>query len=784
MASSDVQRFVRLIGELEARVKRLEAGARTSQLSHSSLEDAGLPAYDAQGTLRQVIGRQSDGTFAVTYANGDKPPRPTAPVVSARQLAVVVGWDGQFEGSAARPGDFARVDVHMAADPDFVPDGSTLYGSLIGEGAVVIPADVDTHYIKMVAVTLSDVPSEATAAVEVTALPADQLAAGSVTADQLAAEIVLVNKKIIAGAPDGRRLEMSETGLAQYVDGSDPVVRLGQDGSGNSFGVVGRTYIRRINLCENPKVQNNIALYDTGRGTLTRVPGDRVGAEWALRMTGDGVNSNPYIGYGLHQQPAQPGQTYALQVMVSASVAMTLTLGVDGTDADGTYIAVKSERIDVPANTPTRLSMTVVAPDALSYLHTYVSRPFVATPVPTTEFWDQSLLCLELADTVEPYFDGDTPSDALTEVSWLGTPGSSESQMLVYESESPQPLALLSDTGDMSVQNLTVTDDLIVGGQPLLDLVDAAAGHIVAWGELDYVTPYTTTEIGVAELTFTAVSGRLYRFMSSTLSYEGTASGFRVRYTEDGTRPTVTNSIIWQGFGSGENANSLFGWNDGVDRTIRVLITVRASGDSSARARADKTWLGAAGFRMWVEDAGAYVEPSAIPTDGGGTEAPPEVTYETTWKSTWARAFNQHGRRTDGQYAQGYYPDGYNGDNMVMFGFNDADIRSKLSGAKVNSVKLYLYSNHWYYNSGGVACIGAHNVSSAPGSYSYAWRGMKEHSMKKPQGLWIKLPVQFGRNLRDGKNRGIVLDARYKGHNLLYYGKFNASAQLRINYTK
>src|SRR5690606_39732886 len=67
-------KLARRLAELEGRLKRLEAGRSAAQLSHSSIEDGAIRANDGQGNLRQQIGRQSDGTFAVTYANGDKPP--------------------------------------------------------------------------------------------------------------------------------------------------------------------------------------------------------------------------------------------------------------------------------------------------------------------------------------------------------------------------------------------------------------------------------------------------------------------------------------------------------------------------------------------------------------------------------------------------------------------------------------------------------------------------------------------------------------------------------------
>lgn len=222
MASqSEVLRFADLVTSLQKRVEALESSRQTPQLNHSSLEDGGLPVFDEGGQLRQYIGKQSDGTFAVTYANGTKPPKPSEPTVSARQLAIVVGWDGTFADGAARPGDFARIDIHMSTDPDFEPTGATVYGSLNGEGAVVIPADNQEHFIKVVAVTLADVASDPTTALAIEALPASQISseyvyAGTVTADQittgtLRADVTL-SSALIAGDAQ-RNVTLGSDGL-------------------------------------------------------------------------------------------------------------------------------------------------------------------------------------------------------------------------------------------------------------------------------------------------------------------------------------------------------------------------------------------------------------------------------------------------------------------------------------------------------------------------------------------------------------------------------------------
>lgn len=182
---------------------KMTAGERTAALGFTSLQvGEHVKVFDALGQARMRIGHQSDGTVAIVYGNGPPPPVPTDPIVSARQLAILVYWDGKFapdeSGTAyARPGDFSRCDVHMSDDPDFLPDGTTVVGSLVAEGQVLLVADNETHYIKIVAVNTSDVASAATATQAVLPLPVDQLAAGVIGAQEIAADIGFISRLVV-----------------------------------------------------------------------------------------------------------------------------------------------------------------------------------------------------------------------------------------------------------------------------------------------------------------------------------------------------------------------------------------------------------------------------------------------------------------------------------------------------------------------------------------------------------------------------------------------------------
>lgn len=216
--------FAKKLGDIDGRLSKLEMGARAKQISFTSLMDGDMRAYNLLGELKMKIGKQSDGKYGVSYANGVAPPTPTRPLVSARQLYIVVGWDGEFADDLDRPSDLARVDVHLSTEgPDFIPTGGSSVGSIYSEGNIAIPADMQDFYIKLVAVTVADVPSAASPAEMVRPLPATAIAAESIAAVHLASEISL-SSTFIAGNPTGAHVEFNASGLAMFRADQTPTV--------------------------------------------------------------------------------------------------------------------------------------------------------------------------------------------------------------------------------------------------------------------------------------------------------------------------------------------------------------------------------------------------------------------------------------------------------------------------------------------------------------------------------------------------------------------------------
>ncbi|QVJ03072.1 hypothetical protein KGD82_13640 [Nocardiopsis eucommiae] len=72
--------FQKEILRLNRKVDTLERGARTPQLSHSSIESGSLDVIDPETEeVRLRIGHLPDGTVGMITEGGDPPPRPSAP---------------------------------------------------------------------------------------------------------------------------------------------------------------------------------------------------------------------------------------------------------------------------------------------------------------------------------------------------------------------------------------------------------------------------------------------------------------------------------------------------------------------------------------------------------------------------------------------------------------------------------------------------------------------------------------------------------------------------------
>lgn len=968
----DIRKFTELLAKHEARLERLERGNSADQLAHSSIEDAGLNAYDSDGTLRQRLGKQLDGTFAITYSNGPAPPPPTQAETVSRELGIVISWQGMLldvdSEEIEPPADFSHVDIHMSEQDGFHPDpATTLVASLATAGSVFIGADLNPKYVLLLAVSTSRSAS----------IPSQQATAQAAPASNLAVTNTLVigeNGRLVAGNPDADRLQFSAEGLQQFDDDGDLTVQIGNNpAAGNTLTVRGTPHETRRNLSTNPKLDNNTADWSGGRASITREDGYYVGTDWCLRLVGNG-NDQPYVGM---QQHGLGGATLAAQVTVYASVACTITFQADGLDPLNNYVPpVLFETYDFAAGETRRMSGVATTTDDMVMTQPHVVMNKAA--VPATEFIDVSLLCLERGySVVLPYFDGDTvrtwpdgevtegdwsaeagnsmsslvmppthtrrnlstnpkldnntdgwgslrvssagrvdganvsaewcyqvvtsgernpaiqtnylesmplttyvfvvsvysstelpmklefdqynstddfigaqfgpvetiPANTVTELNatittigsvaviipfvfvedaappagvtiqvskclveetnryegyfdgdspnatWTGTAGNSTSVLIDVGVFRDQTLTSMSDQGTLAVQSLATTD-LSVGGRDLADLLAPKARGVLAYSGYVFAggSQHTTGTMGWYEIAFTCPPGRLINLTANAWVRAGGdvlyGVAMQVRFTTDGTRPTVSSPEL---FSVETHDNGVCSYTTTVtfpdNAWVRLLMCAH-------------TWTGQ---EVWLtgpssliaEDGGPQIAPAYVLNDGGGSGVPPPAPpppprqhYNIHWRAIWGQTWNQHGFRVNGECIQGFYPDGWNGDNKAIFGFDWANIQATLAGATITDIAVYLYFHHWYYNSGGIAVLGYSNKSSGGGGYEIADFGIAEYHIGKGAGQWCGLPNWLGDGFRDGWAKTINLDSAFKGHDLIFYGAANWDAILGIQFDK
>jgi hypothetical protein len=194
-------------------------------------------------------------------------------------------------------------------------------------------------------------------------------------------------------------------------------------------------------------------------------------------------------------------------------------------------------------------------------------------------------------------------------------------------------------------------------------------------------------------------------------------------------------------------------------------------------------------FKKW--SGSSWVEPEVKKWDGSKWVIINQQQYTTTWNATWSQTYRSTNEKRTDTRGNSNLMQGDSGldpwnINRSLCGFGD--IRSTLAGAKIDDVKLYLRSEHWWYYSGGTAVIGYHNHSSEPSTFSHSKYGAKSQKFDyRGHAQWIDMPNALGEGIRDGSYKGFSIYANSTSKS--YYGEFNGAGssyrpKLKITYTK
>lgn len=176
----------------------------------------------------------------------------------------------------------------------------------------------------------------------------------------------------------------------------------------------------------------------------------------------------------------------------------------------------------------------------------------------------------------------------------------------------------------------------------------------------------------------------------------------------------------------------------------------------------------------------------------GGWESLTAQKQSDTWEANWSQTYVSDGtKRTDyrgNMLCQGKYQNDSFGHMRSLCGFDDADMRAKLAGAKIEKIELYLRNEHWYYYSGGTAVIGYHNHANEPNTFSHSEINQKTQRFSgRGQAQWINMPLDFATGIQNNKYKGfsIFTASDAIGYYGVFYGAHTSyKPKIKITYVK
>lgn len=212
------------------------------------------------------------------------------------------------------------------------------------------------------------------------------------------------------------------------------------------------------------------------------------------------------------------------------------------------------------------------------------------------------------------------------------------------------------------------------------------------------------------------------------------------------------------------------------------------------------------GWRMWLRgsdgqlrvrqanDAVRTFDPTTTAASGDGgtgstgsgtsTVSKPATGRTHTHRQVWTANGTGCYCPVHGRESRLYYGrwDGTHGERRLMFGFDDAAIRTALSGASIRVVEMRVQNLHANLNSGVYIHWGGHNQATLDASFHQRYRDVwKAHWPKVGGDVWRTMPAWFGTAFRDNKIKGLTVDQSSTSRTL--YGQLATGLDLRITYS-
>jgi hypothetical protein len=399
--------------------------------------------------------------------------------------------------------------------------------------------------------------------------------------------------------------------------------------------------------------------------------------------------------------------------------------------------------------------------------------------------------------------------DEDTTVSLLGNPATNGNFLLIKDLEDPtNTLAGIDGQGRGSFQDITVTNDITIGGDLLIDdIITPRAKGVVAIGTYQTTTlgggAGSANERGFLEVSFIAEESRTYMICAVT-EWESTAADDKIvlRLRDSGDQdPKISMPWIQQaispnvGAATGNAAAQIIYSGTFTPGLHRILLsffggsgvaTVNPPGSSGSAENTTIIWVEDVGLpqtdTVIVNDAGVdpYQQPS-VP-DSRPSSSTPKITYTKNYSATWSGTYRSNGDfsgSTGATMVQGDSgSDNWLNDGRSLCGFNYNQIINDTRGATIKACYITLYASHWYWNDGGTARIGTHNYTGRPNSWSTSRvneQRVTSSNWPKPGKRKVSLGTTIGNEFKSGASKGIALGPT--NGTKTQYGKFNGNGQ-------
>ena len=391
-------------------------------------------------------------------------------------------------------------------------------------------------------------------------------------------------------------------------------------------------------------------------------------------------------------------------------------------------------------------------------------------------------------------------------------------------------LASMTEGGDVNGVQGNFENDISIGGVPLASpgglLEDfpkgAVPGSAVATDLRGTVKP--AGEWGFAEVSLLADPDRVYRINTESFILKVTGARdmrYTIRFTYDGSMPTVNSPVLRHYFDSRDPATSGTNYHQmGGTSTLFRPKTHNADGAPKEdgkvlyrflfcvyRGHTNLEFVGgdAGPFVAWIEDIGPDLMYTGVNRNSfkafETTTAPTEPTPPAPSKSLYTKSYSVASHKNfyvdfPGPVSKGEYVwSTYTRDNLFFGGFDSRNLwsfatmssmTSNLSGADIKSIKASFKVSDTYSNSGANIGVWIHSNSSygsqSPGSlgnYIKTISGAKEGSTYS-----VSIPSSYFPMFKSGGIRGIAFG--FNNHvNLPLNGRIlRSSIKFTISYYK